>query len=639
MKKLVFLFLFFYNSAFTQTTNTKLAENNQLDYFKSNTTDLKNENGSSIFNSDFTFDSLLVITGDSIALNYGASVSSAGDVNGDGYSDIIVGAPGNGGVIGRVYIYFGGVNMDEIADVFIQGIIGSFGASVSTAGDVNGDGFSDVIVGDTYYESGRGRVFVYYGGVSMNNVPDVIMTGENQFNHFGNSVSTAGDVNGDGYSDVIVGASQFDLIFADNIGRAYIYFGGISMNNIPDVIMTGDTAGSVFGSSVSSAGDVNGDGFSDVIVSATGLNLFTGRAYIYFGEVSMNNNPDVTLTGESIYSAFGYSVSSAGDINADGYSDVIVGAYGYANQTGRAYLFYGGVLMNNTADVSLTGRAYSNNFGVSVSSAGDVNGDGFSDLIIGANAYSASTGLAYIYNGGLAMDTIPDVTMTGESAGSSYGNSVSSAGDINDDGYSDVIVGANGYNNYTGRVYICKTLPIIRIRLRLLMEGMYYPIFNQMTRKDTVKVYLRSTESPYEKIDSANAVIDSLSFSNVFNFNNASNGIYYLAVKHFNCIETWSKTGGELLSSDGSIYNYDFTTSNSQSLGNNMKRKGTKYCMYSGNINDDFIIDASDISTVENDVSQGVEGFVRTDLNGDYFVDSDDLSILENNIGVLVITP
>ena len=137
--------------------------------------------------------------------------------------------------------------MDNIADVIMTGEAAgdNFGFSVSTAGDVNGDGYSDVIVGAYYNDAGgsnAGRSYIYFGGTLMDNTADVIMTGEAAGDYFGYSVSTAGDVNGDGYSDVIVGAYSNDAGGSD-AGRAYIYFGGASMDNIADVIMTGEAAG------------------------------------------------------------------------------------------------------------------------------------------------------------------------------------------------------------------------------------------------------------------------------------------------------------------------------------------------------------------------------------------------------------
>ena len=392
-----------------------------------------------------------IFNGLSAGSQFGVSVSSAGDVNGDGFDDVIIGAYLYNSNTGRAYIYYGGLNLNTTADVVLTGEAASnvFGCSVSSAGDVNGDGYSDVIVGAYGYSSNKGRAYIFYGGASMNNTADIIMTGESNGNDFGTSVSTAGDVNGDGYSDVIAGAD----LYSSNTGRVYIFFGGASMNNIADVTMTGAAANNTFGKSVSSAGDVNGDGFSDVIIGANGYSSNTGRAYIFFGGAAMDNTSDVLLTGEAASHNFGVSVSSAGDVNGDGYSDVICGAYGFNSNTGKAYIYYGGAGMNSAADVMMTGESTFNFFGNSVSSAGDVNGDGYSDVIISAFGYNSFTGKAFVYFGGSSMNNIADITMNEDVVNSYFGISVSSAGDVNGDGLSDIVIGAYGYGSNTGRAY------------------------------------------------------------------------------------------------------------------------------------------------------------------------------------------
>jgi len=397
----------------------------------------------------------LSLTGETPNDEFGYSVSSAGDVNGDGYSDLIIGAYRFASYTGKVYVCLGGASMDSIADVTITGdSIGySIGRSVSSAGDVNGDGYSDIIVGANGYSSNTGKAYIYYGGSSMNNTADLTMKGEDIDNNFGYSVSSAGDVNGDGYSDVIVGASSYN----SSSGKTYIYFGGSSMDTTADLIMTIPfSTGSYFGYSVSSAGDVNGDGYSDVIVGAWGYSSGIGKAYVYFGGSSMNAVVDLTMTGETGGSNFGQTVSSAGDVNGDGYSDMIVGAWGVLR---KSYIFFGGAIMDNIADVTMTSVTGSN-FGFSVSSAGDINGDGFSDVIIGATGVSSGIGSAYVYYGGNSMDNIVDVNMSGESISNIFGASVSSAGDVNGDGYSDLIVGANGYSSNTGKAYIYQSSAI-----------------------------------------------------------------------------------------------------------------------------------------------------------------------------------
>ncbi len=389
----------------------------------------------------------LTMTGEASGNSLGYSVSSAGDVNGDGYSDVIVGAYGYNGYTGRAYIFYGGLLMNNVADITMTGEAtnSNFGSSVSSAGDVNGDGYSDVLVCANGYNSFTGRAYIFYGGLLMNNVADVTMTGETA-SDFGRSVSTAGDVNGDGYSDVIIGYY--------NLGKANIFFGGTIMDNVADVYITCEAPSSSLGKSVSAAGDVNGDGYSDVIVGTNSYNNFTGRAYIYFGGTTMDNVADLTITGEGMNNHFGWSVNTAGDVNGDSYADVIIGAWAYGSSNGRAYIYYGGTSIDNVADVIMTGDGPSYNFGGSVSTAGDVNDDGYSDVIISSDRYSNEKGKAYIYFGGVFMNNISDITFTGESSSNFFSYSVSSAGDLNGDGLSDIIVGAYNYNTGTGRSYV-----------------------------------------------------------------------------------------------------------------------------------------------------------------------------------------
>jgi hypothetical protein len=247
---------------------------------------------------------------------------------------------------------------------------------------------------------------------------------------------------------VIVGAFGY----SSSTGRAYVYYGGVSMDTTADVTMTGEGTNNFIGRSVAGAGDVNNDGYDDVIVGATFYSSYTGRAYVYYGGVSMDNTADVTMTGEGTNNYFGDSISGTGDVNNDGYDDVIIGAYGHSSFTGRAYVYYGGVSMDTTADVTMDGSA-SSYFGYSVSIAGDVNGDSYDDVIVSVYTYSSYTGRAYVYYGGSSMDTTADVTMTGEGTNNFFGRPVAGAGDVNNDGYDDVIIGAFGYPD-NGKVYI-----------------------------------------------------------------------------------------------------------------------------------------------------------------------------------------
>jgi len=180
----------------------------------------------------------------------------------------------------------------------------------------------------------------------------------------------------------------------------------------------------------------------------------------------------------------------------------------------------------------------------------------------------------------------------------------------------------------------------IGINFTVITEGFYDIINNSLNMKDTVKAYLRSNTIPYSIIDSAQALIDSTSFTGNFSFNNAPSGTYYIVLKHRNSIETWSKSGGEILTR-GTTFNFDFTTAASQAYGNNMILKGTRWCIFSGDVDQDGIVDASDLSEVENDAFNSVTGYVRTDVTGDDFVDGSDLSIVDNNVfkGIIVRNP
>ena len=409
---------------------------------------------------------------------FGRCVSTAGDVNGDGYSDVIVGAYlfDNGEINeGRAFVYHGSANGLSITANWtgeINQTGAGFGISVSTAGDVNGDGYSDVIVGSANFSNGQsneGGAFIYYGSssglsLSVNHTLEV-----NQVDAgFGQSVSTAGDVNGDGYSDVIVGAQNFDN-GESNEGKVFVYFGS---SNGPSSSFNwtaeGNQIDAKFGSCVSSAGDVNGDGFSDVIVGASKFDngqLDEGGAFLYFGsELGLSFNYNWTFESNQANGQLGISVSTAGDINGDGYSDVIVGAYTYSNgqsAEGSAFLFHG-----SAAGLSLTpswtgeSNQASSDYGFSVSTAGDVNGDGYSDVIVGAFAYSngqSNEGRAYIYHGSPnGLSSTANRTMELDLNDAYFGTSVSTAGDVNGDGYSEVIVGAHNYNGPTsgGRVAV-----------------------------------------------------------------------------------------------------------------------------------------------------------------------------------------
>ncbi len=405
--------------------------------------------------------------------NFGISVSGAGDVNGDGYSDVIVGASLYESDVsetdeGAAFVYHGGaggVSTTISAQLESNLANANFGISVAGAGDVNGDGYSDVIVGASLYESDvietdEGAAFVYHGGASGTSLTASTLLEANQASaNFGISVSGAGDVNGDGYSDVIVGAHEYDN-GQDGEGVAFVYHGGASgLSMTASTLLEANQGRAKFGSSVSGAGDVNGDGYSDVIVGAPFYDndqAKEGAAFVYHGGAGgVSTTISAQLESNQAFANFGISVAGAGDVNGDGYSDVIVGAYAYDNgeaYEGAAFVYHGGLGgLRATVNTLLEVNQGTALFGHSVAGAGDVNGDGYSDVIVGASFYDngeTNEGAAFVYHGGVGgVSTTISTQLESNQASANFGISVSGAGDVDGDGYSDVIVGARYYSN------------------------------------------------------------------------------------------------------------------------------------------------------------------------------------------------
>ena len=433
----------------------------------------------------------------------GLSISSAGDVNGDGFDDILVGAPEDPNfspstVGGKVYLIYGGLDFDgdfdlASADVIFEGDdeADQAGFSVSSAGDFNNDTFDDLLIGARTADASAGdtgKVYLVYGSASLASSIDlgtlgsggVTFEGESLSDRVGSSVAGVGDVNDDGFDDVLMSADSAGPTL--NLqGRVYLVYGGGSISGTialstlgsggmtMDGIDIQDKAGAV----VAAAGNVNGDAFDDFIIAAEQANPDShnnaGQMYIIYGSDSLPTSmslsaADVAVNGELSGDFLGSWIAGGGDVNDDGFDDVIATSDIWppgGDNNGRVYLIYGSASLASTIEiaslgaggVTFTGAEADDNAGVSAAIGGDMNKDGYDDILIGAHnsdTTASNAGDAYLVYGGptlpssysLASVDAGGSVLNGIAVNDRAGQSTAFAGDVDGDGFDDMLIGA-----------------------------------------------------------------------------------------------------------------------------------------------------------------------------------------------------
>lgn len=353
---------------------------------------------------------------------------SHGDINGDGYSDILMGAVA-GGLLshpGFACVVFGKSNVDwgmwadpwALADIKLGGQtpVDLTGASVAVIGDMNGDGCDEFIVSaplvDTAGDNNRGVIYFFRGkatgwtGTSALAQADAVFTTNIDDARIGYWVSEIGDVNDDGIPDFAMSSWQLQRVFIF-FGRASMDWGMSCDIYSADVIIAPASSTPTFGWMISKAGDVNGDGIDDILFSDETYDSGRGIIYLFFGRTQFNSfylssQASASYFGETYNVGAGFWISDAGDINYDGCADILVGAFRQSSPghswNGKAYLIYGkqtGWQRNvnlNTISTYIVGETDECQLGESVCCVGDMDGDGAVELAVAAPYYS---GVAY----------------------------------------------------------------------------------------------------------------------------------------------------------------------------------------------------------------------------------------------------
>jgi len=444
---------------------------------------------------------LIQITGTTTQDTLSTAIET-GDFNGDGYDDLILGAfnaltgeTRNG----AAYIIYGSataltsqsISSEQIIQLSGESAWDWAGISVASAGDLNADGYDEILIGAPQHDSAAnasGAAYILYGSatpVTSDSLSTAIkLTGTQAIEYFGYTVSDIGDINGDGYDDAAFGSLFYDSDVG-NTGAVYVLYGRADQYTSANIEtigirINGEHVGDALGGAMSCAGDMNNDGFDDWLVGAYGYDgsaTDVGAVYILYGNSARITTGSIDrfirLTGESANDAVGYSMAPAGDLNGDTYADAVIGAaYVDSNgaNAGSLYVLYGSSALYSSQSLAfapeIVGSESGDSFGYLMSGNRDLNQDGYSDLIVTApynNTAANSAGAAYIIDGSStqwssgSINTIASATFTGEIENDRLGSGVTFA-DLNGDTIAEVIIAAPYHGdtntNLAGTVYI-----------------------------------------------------------------------------------------------------------------------------------------------------------------------------------------
>ncbi|MGA1821955.1 MAG: putative Ig domain-containing protein [Thermoplasmatota archaeon] len=512
-----------------------------------------------VSDAGFTFD------GEAIGDRVGSSISISGDYNGDGISDILISAPYNSSNdyrSGKVYLIYGSGDLSNIEGnfslenasasfhgEFMYDRLGNGQGALSCAGDVNGDGIDDFLVSSWYFDSSRGKTYLFFGrkegfGKYMNvSTCNASFLGEFPGDWSGYPASRAGDVNGDGYDDILISAYRSSRGGISYQGAVYLIFGkpdgwgkNLSLSKA-DVIIAGSTVNSYLGYG-NSAGDFNDDGLGDFVISQYNPE----SSCLVFGHTGKweskldPNDADVMI---STHPGSGLGVS-AGDLNDDGFDDLLIGLPGFSSggiqERGKVLIYFGnrtsgGYSINEThANASYLGYYYRSKLGGSMGGIGDIDQDGFDDVLIGgSNSFYEglrNVGVSYLINGkknGWGKDlnvSIGNDCIIGEFRDHYAGSLSDGPGDVDNDGNPDIMIGASRANTSigkTGCVYLFKQFnpngPTSIQSVNLFSDEACTEEISQARMYDSVYIELRGTDGNSTTQNNAYAIVTSMDSS------------------------------------------------------------------------------------------------------------------------------